>query len=583
MKFDIYDVIYVEDDLEDWKKLNQAVNERNQTAKSLPLRVQWAATPEKLDSMLSLSTRLVLADVYFPSNPLTDSQQVERLDDIIASVRRWSDSQRSIQLIDEDSQPPRLLPIIAYTRRSPAGLEYCLAKERRKYLYDIWDKSAASPEYAAWRLSEISKDLSRRRPDALSQRLIREMEKGEGASWHETVVDMTRRYDEGWSEQDQIVRAGASIEAIAFKLDVWNECGPMWNAMTRWEALSRAVSTKTRGHARHVINVFWLGYYLLNHKYLKNKFIEYWERLKINRKKMNAVKDDDPTEALCNTWFYAGLFHDVGGIAEKSFNAGAFERELNSIFSDIAPLTSAEWMTISQYLNGSKRLLQQTENELLARAQAVVGKSKEDFMLSVQPWLNEFDDPLIPLIRPIVENSITRNEPDQGVISALHLRRKINNGRQECYAREGARAISMHNLFPKLGNGTDMLPVSWENEPFVCLLLLCDQLQTWDRERGTEALNDSDQPSRAELSSIEISRDNDGRPLITISIDYIAPVHVDRSYELRLRVHDELTKVLHKNPYRALNRIQKPWPFDLHVQCTLSGERLEHMYFGGIP
>jgi hypothetical protein len=583
MKFDIYDVIYVEDDREDWKKLNQAVNERNQTAKSLPLRVQWAPRPEKLDSMLSLSTRLVLADVYFPSGPLANSPQVERLDDIIAAVRRWSNSQRSIQLIDEDSQPPRLLPIIAYTRRSPAGLEYCLEKERRKYLYDIWDKSAASPEYAAWRLSEISKDLSRRRPDALSQRLIREMKQGEGASWHDAVVDMTRRYDEGWSEQDQIERAGSSIEAIAFKLQVLNECGPMWNTMTRWEALSRAVSTKTRGHARHVINVFWLGYYLLNHQHLKNKFIEYWARLKNNRKNMNDVKDDDPIEALCNTWFYAGLFHDVGGVAERSFTVAAFERELTSIFSDIAPLTTPEWMTINQYLDGSQRLLKQSENDLLPKARTVVAKSKEEFITSVQPWLNEFDASLTSLIRPVVENSIAQNEPDQGVIAALHLRRKINNGRQECYAREGARAISMHNLFPKLGNGTDMVPISWENEPFVCLLLLCDQLQTWDRERGTEALNDSDQPSRAELSAIEISVNDNGRPDISISIDYIAPVHVDRSYELRLRVHDELTKILHKNPYRALNRIQKPWPFDLHVQCTLSGERLEDMNFGEPP
>jgi hypothetical protein len=582
MKFDIYDVIYVEDDLEDWKELSQAVMERNETAKSLPLRVQWAQSPEKLDSMLSLSTRLVLADVFFPTSSLNNLDQVERLDDIIDAVRRWGNSQRSIQLIDEDAQPPRLLPIIAYTRRSPAALEYCLAKERRKYLYDIWDKSTASPEYAAWRLSEISKDLSRRRPDALSQRLIREMKKGDGVSWHNAVVDMTKRYDEGWSEQDQIERAGASIETIAFKLNVGNECGPMWNAMTRWEALSRAVSSKTRGHARHVINVFWLGYYFLNHEYLRNKFIEYWERLKNNRKNMNDVKDDIPIEALCNTWFYAGLFHDVGGIAEKSFSVGAFERELKSIFSDITPLTTTEWMTLNQYVSGSKRLLQKTDDDLLTNAHRVVAKSKEEFMSNVEPWLNEFANPLIPLIRPVVENSIARNEPDQGVIAALHLRRKINKGRQECYAREGARAISMHNLFPKLGNGTDMLPISWEDEPFVCLLLLCDQLQTWDRERGTEALKDSDQPSRAELSSIEITEDN-GRPLISIAIDYIAPVHVDRSYELCLRVHDELTQILHNNPYRALNRIQKPWPFDLHVQCTLSGERLEDMYFGGVP
>lgn len=534
MKYDLYDVVYVEDDREDWRKLEAAVKKMELHP---PLRVKWAESPEKLEGLLSLSTRLVLADVYFSENTASGREEKARLPDIIKQVQAWTAKEGS-------SRP---LPIIAYTGRGFDALKYCL--DFKKDLYDIWDKSSASPEYAAWRLSEISKELSRIRPDALTQRLIREMQSHVG--WHGKVVDMTKRYDAGWSEYDQIQRAGVAIEDIAYGFGVWGECGPMWKIMAEWEALSRAVSTKTRGHARHVINVFWLGYFLINHEYLRDIFTQYWKKIKDNRKNMEEVSNVDPIEALSNIWFYAGIFHDVGGAVEKSYKVSEYLKQLLSVFEDLAPPVTS---------------VQKTNHK--------------DFMKKARAWLNEFDESLVNLIEPVLEKSVRDNEPDQGVIAALHIRSKINKGKQGCYAREGARAMSMHNMFPRLGKETDTLPVTWSKEPLVCLLLLCDQLQTWDRERGTEALVDGDQPSRAELSSMEIVLDKHQKPHITMSIDYIVPAHLQRSLELYERVRDEFKKILRKNPYRALNKISKPWPFELHVLCTLSGEPLENMDFG---
>lgn len=531
MKFDVYDVIYVEDDPQDWKKLDKAVKERNKTAKSIPLRVKWAQSPEKLEGLLSLSTRLVLADVYF------GSEDKERLGDIIKYVQSWSAKEGAT----------RPLPIIAYTGRGEDALEFCLG--HKKDLYDIWDKSSASSEYAAWRLSEISKELSRIRPDALTQRLIREMKPHVG--WHSHVVDMTKRYDTGWSEHDQIQRAGVAIENIADELEVWDQCGPMWNAMIDWEGLSRAVSTKTRGHSRHVINVFWLGYYLFNHELLRGIFSQYWDKIKKNRKNMEDVFDDDPIKALCNAWFYAGLFHDMGGPVEKYFKVGSYLKTLLSIFKYVAPpLADMPKM------------------------------NAEEFMAKAQPWLNEFDAPLIDLIKPALEESLNDDEPDQGVVAALHLRNEISQGKQGCYAREGARAMSLHNLIPRLGDGISLLPISWEKEPLVCMLLLCDQLQTWDRERGTETIKDGNQPSRAELSSLEITMDAKGKPRVNMSIDYIAPAHLDHSYEQYINAREDLQKILREHPSRALKRIQQPWPFELHVQFMLSGDLLKNMDLG---
>lgn len=531
MKLDLYDVIYVEDDQQDWDKLSKAIADRNKKAKSTPLQIKWARTPEKLKRLLSSGTRLVLADVFYP---VKGSDDEPRLDEIIECVKEWSDKDGS----------GRMLPIIAYTGRGPDALEYCL--QRKESLYDVWDKSAASSEYAAWRLSEISKELSRIRPDALTQRLIREMEAK--VIWHSDVIDMTKRYNSGWSEYDQIKRAGLAIQRIAYLLGVEQQCGPMWQLMEDWEALSRAVSRKTRGHARHVINVFWLGYFLLNDKHLKHIFAQGWEKIK--QKRMDGEPEDNATESLCNAWFYAGLFHDIGGAPEHSARTADYLGQLLSVFGDLAPsIGKIQWMT---------------PDKLMARAES---------------WLSEFDYELSSLIRPVLQESVDANEPDQGVIAALHIRSKITEGKQANYAREGARAISMHNLFPKLGKDLATLPVSWEKEPLVCLLLLCDQLQTWDRERGDDPSN-GDMPSRAELAAIEVYHDAAGKPQIRMSIDYISPAHLDHNYVLYGRVRDALAKVLRDNPYRALKRIQKPWPFEVRVECTLSGEALETMHFG---
>jgi hypothetical protein len=535
--------LYVEDQSDDWKDLNDALKKRSKQDKSTPLSIKWAKDPKEVKSKLTLGTKLILADVYFPIDSeeiseddghLGEVKTEDRLDEVIRNVQEWSKDQKIL----------RPLPIIAYTSRGEHALERCLRKKGS--LYDIWDKSSASTEYVAWRLTEIAKELSRIRPDARTQQLIREM-KG-GASWHEDVIDMTRQYESGWTEYDQIDRAGVSIQNIAYKIGIWKQCEPLWRVMIEWEALDRAVSRKRRGHARHVINVFWLGYYLIHNKYLRELFTQYWNKLVKNRKNMEAVAEDEPLESLSNAWFIAGLFHDVGGSVEKASEVNKHLANIIAVFGELAP-------TISSCQH----------------------KPTEEFMKMAREWLHDFDEPLISLIEPVVIDGIKKNEPDQGVVGAVHLRNAISTGKQRIYAIEGGRAMSLHNIFPKLTGNT--LPVSWEADPLVCLLLLCDQLQTWDRETNSEALRDSDQPTRAELSALTIDKEAE-YTVVKMSIDYIAPKHLDHSFELYTRVKDKLREILRKNPYNALDRIAVPWPFKLVVECTLSGEKLTTMEFG---
>lgn len=524
-----FNILYVEDREKDWTRLEEAINQWKGEGEQLI--IARATDPEDLERKLNLKFDLVLADIYFPDDSFPDGKP--RLGDIIDCVKRWSKNQPT----------GRALPIIAYTVRGDDITEACL--HYKDDLYDIWDKSSASPYYAAWRFSLLSKEIQRLRPDALIQRRIREMQNG--AKWHQHIVEMTRQYDAGLTELDQIERVNGPIGSIALELGERERCNVLWKIMIDWEGLSKAVSRKTRGHARHVINVFWLGYYLLHHECLRPIFLSAWKNLLDKRSHSGEARGEDPIHAMSNAWFYAGLFHDVGGCVEKAFQTHQFASDLLAPFGDIAP--KAGFTAVKE----------------------------EHFMKKAEDWLGQFERPLRDQIEQVVRKSLASKKPDQGAVAAVYLREALTAPGQAFYVKEGARAMSMHNLFPSLPIKPGERLVTWEDDPLVCLLLLCDQLQTWDRERGDETLK-VDYPSRAELSVLEIIPGLDGRPEVNMTINYIAPAHLLHAPEIYDRVKRDFDETLRDYPYKALDKISKPWPFSLRANCTLSDEPLATVF-----
>src|SRR5262249_55425009 len=143
-----FEVLYVEDEAEEWNLLNKAIKARNaarkktKSAKGFNILLKRAKDPDELNEELSLNTGLVLTDMVFP-DPNADAGERNKLDDVIFAVEEWS----------KDHKYGSPLPIIALTSRGRKVLDECLLRKSR--LYDIWDKSSASLEYIAWRLSEI--------------------------------------------------------------------------------------------------------------------------------------------------------------------------------------------------------------------------------------------------------------------------------------------------------------------------------------------------------------------------------------------------------------------------------------------
>lgn len=60
-------------------------------------------------------------------------------------------------------------------------------------------------------------------------------------------------------------------------------------------------------------------------------------------------------------------------------------------------------------------------------------------------------------------------------------------------------------------------------------------------------------------------------------IDYIAPSRVDMYPQLRQDIKKALNTVILNKPKKALRQIveQGAWPFTVHLDCALSGEKLD--------
>lgn len=523
-------VLYVENNARDWQSVEDAVNAYNNQTTPGRINIWRASEPSEIPHKITHRTDVVIADLYY-DDPEEGPDKKLCIDEIILSVNGWSDKQKL----------GRPIPIIAYTGKSRKGLDECL--KRKEHLFDIWDKHVASPPYIIWRLSQLSDEISRIRPDVLLQRLIWEM--SSPLRWHQQIVEMTKRYNSGWTEADQIEKAGKSIQDIAHILGVWEDCMPMWQVMAKWESLGRSVSNRMRGHARHVVNVFWLGYYLLQQDALREWFGQAWRKNVEKRSRtMGAVIDGDPLEGLANTWFYASLFHDIGNCVEKSEEVLHFHESLLSNFKGLSPIH------LSAHLDETKKkqLVELTKRKMFEMES--VGHS----------------------IFEVIEGEFQNNTFDHGVLAGLHLCSVINKGAQNCYAQEAARAMILHNVITRVP--AQEITLSWKEEPLGCLLLLCDQLQTWDRERGDHKLSEEDGPQRAELTELTVSAGTE-RPRIHMAINYLAPPHLRHATEICTRVKDSLEYILKDKPHRALARISRPWPFELQVDCSLSGDPLE--------
>jgi hypothetical protein len=447
-------------------------------------------------------------------------------------------------------------PVIAYTGTGPATLKKCL--ERRGNLYDIWDKLSAGADYVAWRFQRLAAELPRYRPDATIQKLIAAMPAASSPEWHRQVLRLVKNYGAGQTEHEQVRQCRDSLQTMLDAVCTTQAVALMalWDRLVKSEPLLRAASPKLRGIARHSINVFWFGYWLINHPLLETNMRCLWTEMSGRRFDGHLLNSVDPLVGMNSVWLLASLFHDAGKFHENNKAITDVSLECSKEFASLS-LGTASWAPC--ILNS-------------------LPKPLDDVLLALK---QKTDDPLVSRLEAHIKGTWVEETPDHGAVAAGHLVNIFRGGTPilMAYAREAARAVLLHSCLPgvfdaiKKEEHASTPQIEWQRDPVASLLLFCDQIQTWDRH--DPAKDKQDYPDRAELSFLELTASAD-RPSLKGCINYIAPSRVDMYPELRRDITESLNKVVLEKPKDTLLHVLEPgmWPLCVHLDCALSGEPL---------
>ena len=379
-------------------------------------------------------------------------------------------------------------------------------------------------------------------------------------AWHDRVCELAKDYGRGQTEYDQVNNCKDSLRIIFDKVDAKNYATyvTLWNALADSEPLLRTADQKLRGIARHSINVFWFGYWLINHPLLKDVFCNLWEEMRKSRTDIPCLEKVKATDALNAIWLLTSLFHDSCRFYEHS---KSITEKCDGFFKDFKSLE----MGHSIWQMGNASVLLNAIDPVLSSIH--IGSS----------------DSMVKEIKQHIELCSQKEMPDHGAVAAAYLM-KIGKSTGQAdvfseYAAEAARAILLHTCLPRvfeqlhIDDCDKFTPIEWGKDPLACLLLFCDQIQTWDRHDPTN--EDKNYPDRAELSYLEINKDVDN-PKLEGCIDYIAPSRVNMYPDLRQDIKGSLNQVILERPKKILLHVIKDghWPFSVHLNCALSGDKL---------
>ncbi len=524
-------ILYVEDRLPQFQDIEKALGDSRMVGHP-PLELRHAASPDDLTEDLLENVDVVLADVFFPvrkdpsESDISRQKTRPRLGDIIKRVQQH-DEKRA-----KGGNRRRTL-IIAYSVRGSL-------KEITPFeddLFDVWDKHTADPAYVAWRLRRLAQTTQRLRPDHYLREAVARC--NDDAFLKRDVSTMLERYDGRWTEGDQVDQAGGVVEEILSTRGM-HDLFALWQVMPKWELLGRAVSPVWRGHARHVLNVFWLGYVLLNDPGTANLMRELWKKSCQRYDDLPKLQQMDAGETLNLAWFYAAVFHDIAYCVEQS---SATLNVLQSLIKNFEPLATTQAVaSVADIKRDSERLIDRLFVPEIA----------------------------VRVIVKAIEAAAASGKPDHGMVAALTMIRRAEGTRDAEVIKVAAEAVALHNVLADVTTPV----IEWSRHPLAATLLLADQLQTWDRERDDqqEKRPEDDRAQRAELTHFAVEPGI--VPTVRLHINYIGPEHLQYAPALTSRERRRLEGILRAKPVATLSRLGGEWPFALGIKCFLDGAPL---------
>ncbi len=444
-------------------------------------------TKERLESELSRRRYdLVVTDAYFlkedEDHEGGTSDDTYRLGDIVRQVRAVDNKRVQIAVLTDFS--PSLL-------------------ERHRYdleLVDyIWDKRAG-PDFVYWQAKRILQENRKACPNhVLVDELLTILTFGEESRvmpWRNEMKGMLEAYRKSNLEAQQVADVKSSLRSIASIMGVDSSFDMVFKRIESAEILNIAADPLSWGHLRHVLNVFWLGYYLLNTGLFDLEIVA-----KQIFRHVIGYDTSKSTEQVNGAWFLAAIFHDVGLLGER---AEAVVKRCN----DVVDIYGIRAFKVS-----------------LANVCTEFGQSEKGQKVA--------GDLQTMILRNLTELYSWANKKnfqhfDHGFLSGLTLLELFaSEGKSKICGEAAAIAATMHNVFNVGIEEERTLPfkfprIDFEEYPLIALLVMCDQLEIWDRTTGVESEYSGTALECCELADIKTTTDpQSGHRQVSITLNYV--------------------------------------------------------------
>ena len=342
--------------------------------------------------------------------------------------------------------------IVVYTHYRDNLFENCKGLD----IYDIWNKASTPPHYLKWRVERTLKEPWNIIPGQVLVNTIKKyLVPKQKDTWETHLLEMLENYSPQLTAHQNIDAMATELRNISKNLDLPTTIfKDMTNSFLKQDIMSLISNPKAWGHAKHVLNVYWLGYYILNSKILDkrekaNKIVDF---LRLSEKEKKESR-----KLINRSWIVASLFHDFGLIGEK---LDALIKNTNKILKEY-PWSNDKKLQVNLYASHEKNERKELLTEHLEKLK---GNAGGKFALKIkQAWTDNLD---------------------HGILSAITLLDKYRNTEEKSITC-AAVACALHNI-----KFDEKKRLKYTEQPLACLLRFCDEIQTWERETGLETFKD---------------------------------------------------------------------------------------------
>ena len=460
-----FNVLYLEHD-PDREAMRQAMS-------SVPANVNTVLFEDKTQFMGDLDRKLkesrydlIVTDAFFlpdgQDHLISEKEGTYLLDEIVLKVREIDQFRVRIAVLTEFS----------------AKLFSEPHSEALKKVDYLWYKGDSSQTFVHWQISRMKEEEEEKFSSRVLFSALNDILAGQptvALPWRDQMIEMLSQYRKYPGELNQVEVLREPLRAIAktFKTDA--QFLKLFDMFEEAESINVAAKPKAWGHLRHVLNVFWFGYYLLNCGLFDS--VGAWRR----HTRQEHTEDERLRSEVNFAWLLAALFHDIGLLGERTSQLVERCRELVSVY----PFGDWSMAAGTGYDAKSQEFAQ-----VCGCFSGLMGKE-------LSSW---FQTAL----------KATGDTVDHGILSGITILKAFEgNAEVENAVSYAASAMAIHNLGkPGEANGLAEMPtVSFDDNPIAMLLLLCDQVQVWDRDTGLETVFGAFPLECATLSVLDLDRE----------------------------------------------------------------------------